>query len=160
MERQFRLPGGKIIDYFNWGSVANPIIVFPLTQDNKVVAIRQFRYGANEVLIEFPGGCPDKGEATPLKELEEETGYSAESFVKLGPARWFEPAECLTSYIPLLALGCKKTGKSKLDETEFIKTFVIPLPEWIAMIHRGEILDSKTIAITFLALLHLGIKLD
>ncbi len=159
-ERQFRLPSGEVIDYFNWGGTTIPSIIFPVTADLKVVALKQFRYGVNEVVIEIPGGCPDLGEATEeiaRKELEEETGYTAESFVKLGPPLWFEPANCTTPYAPVLALGCRRVSEPKLDKTEFAETVIYPLLEWINKIRSGEVRDCKTITVTFLALLHLNL---
>lgn len=159
LERKFELPSGKTADFFVWGGTVVPSIIFPVTPRGKVVALRHFRYAANEVVIELPGGCPYEGETAEeiaRKELEEETGFTAERFVKLGPPLWFEPASCITPYTPILAVGCTRTGDPHLDETEIAEPVVYPIAEWITMISRGEIRDSKSIAITFLALPHVG----
>lgn len=159
LERKFQLPSGEVVDYWIWGGTVIPSIIFPVTTDLKVIALKQFRYGVNEVVIEIPGGCPCIGEGTEkvaLRELEEETGYTAEKFMKLGSPLWFEPANCTTPYVPILALGCRKVGEPKPDETEFVETVTYSVSDWIGKIQSGEIRDSKTIAITFLALLHLG----
>ena len=160
LERKFQLPSGKIADFFVWGGTVVPSIIFPVTKNLEVVALKQFRYGVNEVVIEIPGGCPYEGELAEeiaRKELEEETGFTAEKFVKLGPTLWFEPANCITPYMPILATGCRKVCEPHLDETEFAETTLYSLPEWISKIRSGEIRDSKTITITFIALLYLNL---
>ena len=162
LERRFQLPGGEIIDYFNWGGTTIPSIVFAVTPNKEVIALKQFRYGINNVVVELPGGCSSENETakeTAHKELKEETGYCAESFTILGPSLWFDPANCITPYVPILATGCRKVCELKVDETEFIEVILYPLLGWISKIHDGEIRDSKSIAITFLALPHLGVKL-
>jgi len=161
LERTFQLPTGEE-RFLVWGGKVTPSIIFPITRDENVVAVREFRYGANEFVIQLPGGCPaehESAEATASKELEEETGFRAERFVRLGKRPlWFEPTACITPYVPLLALGCRKTGEPKLDKTEILEPVLFPLADWITKIHSGEIRDSKSIAVTFLALAELGWK--
>ena len=56
------LPTGKIIDdYFVWpeGDVA---FVAPVTEDNHLILVRQYKHGAGEIMIEFPAGYVDNGE--------------------------------------------------------------------------------------------------
>ena len=162
LERQFRLPSGEVIDYFNWGGTVIPSIVFPITENHEVVALKQFRYGINDFVTELPGGCPDQSESfdeISRKELIEETGFRAENFTKLGPSLWFEPANCITPYVPVLATGCVKVGEPKPEETEFIEVFIYSIEEWIAKIYSGEVRDSKSITVTFLALPYLGYRL-
>ena len=162
VERRFQLPNGKIINYFNWGGITIPSIVFAITPNKEVIALKQFRYGINDVAVELPGGCPSENETAEeiaRKELEEETGYRAESFTILGPSIWFDPANCITPFVPILATGCQKVCELKMDETEFIEVILYPLSDWICKIYNGEIRDSKSIALTFLVLPHLGMKL-
>ena len=160
LERKFQLPNGKIEDFFVWGGTVVPSIIFPVTPNLEVVALKQFRYGVNEMVIEIPGGCPYEGETAEeiaRKELEEETGFTAEHFVNLGHSRWFEPANCITLYMPILATECRKVCEPHLDETEFAEVILYSFPEWVRNIRSGEIRDSKTITTTFLALQHLNL---
>jgi len=163
IERRFCLPNGKIIVYFGWGGTTIPLIVFAVTPNREVIALEQFRFGINDVVIELPGGCPVRNETdkeAARREFEEETGYRAESFTILGPSLWFEPANCITPYVPILATGCQEVCEEpKMDETEFAEVILYSLSDWIDKIYNGEIRDSKSIAITFLALPHLGVKL-
>lgn len=51
--------------------------VIPLTEDKKVVMIKQFRHGSKEITLEIPGGLVDDEHhmEAALRELSEETGY-------------------------------------------------------------------------------------
>ena len=161
--RYFRCPDGQVREFLVWGGTVVPSIILPITGDRKVIAVKQFRYAANEFVIELPGGCPDRGEGfeeIAKKELLEETGYVAQAVIRLiESAVWFEPAACWTPYVPLLAIDCEKKKDPCPDASEIIEVVTINLSQWIEMIYRGEVRDSKSIAITMLALPHLGISL-
>lgn len=161
-EQPFTGHDGKV-DVFGpfFNSTKTPVIVLPLTKDKKVVAIRQFRYGADEFILEIPGGNPKPGQ-TPkeclLDELVEETGYQPEEVVIFNSRVWFDPASVRVRYIPCLALGCHWVKQFKPDRTEVIEVVEIPFTEWCEMIKSGEIDDSKTLVVTLMVLFHLGIK--
>lgn len=155
---------GKEEDYYFLGIKGGktPTIIFAVTSDRHVIAVKQFRHGAEEVLIETPGGNPKIPEDTPEQvartELEEETGFQAGKIILLGGGLiWFEPASYKVGFHPFLAKDCVKVGSQNLDESEIIEFELIPLDEWLAMIHSGVIRDAKTIAVTFLALPHLQV---
>lgn len=154
---------GKEEDYYFLGAKGGkpPTIIFAITANREVIAVKQFRHGAEEVLVEIPGGNPKAIDDTPEKvaerELEEETGYRAGEIILLGKRPvWFEPCSYKVGFHPVLAKDCVKVGDQELDETELIEFELIPMDEWLAMIHSGVIHDSKTITVTFLALPHLG----
>lgn len=161
MNRHFKDPDGKTRDFLLWGGKVTPAIILPITSDNRIVVIKSFRRAANESLVEIPGGNPEIREdieACARRELLEETGYTAGEIIGLGPPIWFEPSSCFTQFYPLLALGCQNTSGQNLEETEKaedIEIILIKLAEWLKMIRGGEIRDSKTVTITFLALPHL-----
>lgn len=159
LERDFKFPSGEVEDFLCWGGKTIPVIIFPLTKNNEVVVVRQFRYAGNEFTLEIPGGNPDLltegAEEAGRREFEEETGYTAEEFIKLGgPPIWFDPASCVTPFVPILALGCQKTKEPKLDKREIGAITIVPIKKWVEMIRQGKVCDSKTIATTFLALLY------
>lgn len=135
-----------------------PVIFMALTEDKKVIAIRQFRYGANTAILELPGGLPKAGQ-TPedvlRAELLEETGYVPGTIIQLSASLWFEPAFMRVQYIPMLAVDCRRQQEPKLDEFEVMETQEIPLQDWLIMCHRGLIVDSKSLAITLLAMPHM-----
>lgn len=70
--------------------------VVPVTRDGRIVMVRQYRHGCQEVTLEIPGGIVDPGE-TPAeagaRELLEETGHRAGG--DLVPAGWVNPNPAL-----------------------------------------------------------------
>ena len=61
--------------------------ILPITKDNKILLIKQFRYAYNEVLYEIPAGKLELNEdpySAALRELEEETGFKVEKLESLG----------------------------------------------------------------------------
>jgi 8-oxo-dGTP pyrophosphatase MutT (NUDIX family) len=67
------------------------INVIPLTEDRRVLMVRQYRFGIEDFTLEIPGGMCDAGEApeqAARRELREETGYEAGELVELG---WVHP---------------------------------------------------------------------
>jgi 8-oxo-dGTP pyrophosphatase MutT (NUDIX family) len=154
-------PEEQCFEFLLWGVEADllPVTIFPLTASGEVVAVQQFRQGANTVVLEFPGGLPehatDKVEHVVTRELQEETGFSPGRIITLAAPLWFDPAACTTSFLPVLALDCVESAISwKRDRTEIIDV-VRPLPalhDWARLIRSGGVRDSKTIAVTYLAL--------
>src|SRR5688572_28543588 len=58
--------------------------IVPLLNDGRVVLLRQYRYAIRKTLWEIPAGNLDPGEAPEacaLRELKEETGYTAKTLI-------------------------------------------------------------------------------
>lgn len=122
------------------------VCVVPLTAENEVICVRQYRYAHGEVLLEIPAGkleCKEENhEQAALRELREETGAVAGRITPLGPL-YSSPAifdEVIFMYL------CEDLtfGPTHFDEDEFIETVRIPLEELKDRVLRGEIPDAKT----------------
>lgn len=89
-ERRYRHPkNGQEGDFYYLNS-KDWVLVVARTREGQLLLIRQFRWGADELSWELPGGIMDPGEdpvAAGLRELREETGYTAESGRLIGRAR-------------------------------------------------------------------------
>ncbi len=124
------------------------VCVVPLTEDNCVYMVKQFRYAFNEAMLEIPAGKLDsveeKRDEAVRRELEEEVGLKAGELIYLGE---FRPSVAIfTEVIHMyLAKGLYK-GAQHLDEDEFLEVYKYPLDEVVQMILKGEIKDGKTIA--------------
>ena len=103
-----------------------------------------------EMLLEIPAGVIEEGEsgeAAVLRELEEETGKRAgraEFLCELYPSVGF-----CTEKIQLFFATELTAGTQKLDADEFVEIEKYTPEEAIAMIHKGEIKDGKTVAALF-----------
>ncbi len=122
------------------------VAVVPLLDNGSVIAEHQFRYPFGRVIVEIPAGKLDSPEEDHLeaakRELKEETGYEADEWTEIGEL--YPSCAYTTEVIWLyLARGLKK-GERKLDEDEFLNVVEIPLTEFVDMIMRGEVADSKT----------------
>lgn len=121
------------------------VCVVPLTDQNEILMVEQFRYPYGEVVLEIPAGKRE-GTELPLecgiRELREETGATAEQFTFLGEL-YPSPGYCGEIIYMYLATGLR-FGESKPDEDEFLNLKRIPLEQAVEMILKGEIKDAKT----------------
>ncbi|MCD7879090.1 MAG: NUDIX hydrolase [Candidatus Gastranaerophilales bacterium] len=123
-------------------------VVIAAENNNKILMVRQFRYPANNVLLELPAGKLDKNGEDVLsaakRELEEETGYIAQNWESLGFI-WTSPGFCSEKLFLFKASNLSFKGQH-LDEGEILNFIEIDKTEVFNMIKDGRISDSKTIA--------------
>lgn len=113
----------------------------------RILLERQYRYAAQDYLLELPAGRIDPGEsalAAGKRELQEETGYTARKWTK---ALFFYPSpgfleETMTVY---LAQGIR-AGTARPESDERIEHSLVPLSQVVRWIFSGNIRDGKTIA--------------
>lgn len=121
------------------------ICIVPLTENNEVLMVEQYRYPYSEVVLEIPAGKRD-GDEEPLaggiRELKEETGATAEKFTFLGEL-YPTPGYCGEIIYMYLATGLSY-GETDPDDDEFLNIKKIPLEKAVDMIMNGEIKDAKT----------------
>ncbi len=126
------------------------INVIPLTKDNEVVLIEQYRHGTEAVSLEIPGGMVDPGEepsATAARELFEETGYEAAEVVFLGKTRP-NPAIQDNWIHTFLARGVEYRQEPANDSTERTRVRLVPLGQIPALIREGAI-DHSLVVVGF-----------
>ena len=115
--------------------------VIPLTANDEVVMVRQWRHGTRTVELETPGGLIDGGES-PLdagrRELLEETGYQADHISVIGEG-YPNPAFQSNRQYYVLATGCKPIGAPALDTAEDVAVEIIPLKSVPDLIRTGRI---------------------
>lgn len=122
------------------------VCVVPLTDNDEVICVRQFRYPFSRVTLEIPAGkldspTEDHREAA-LRELREETGAACRELVFIGEL-YSSPA-ILDEVIYMYYAKGLTFGETDPDEDEFIEAEKVPLAEMIKKITGGDICDAKT----------------
>jgi|SRR5438876_3711600 len=123
------------------------INVIPLTSDQRVVMIEQFRHGTGEVTLEIPGGMVDEGETAAeaaARELFEETGFKIEKLVSLGASRP-NPAIQDNWMHNFLALNVSAVSRPEFDGAEHTTVRLTPLEQIPELIANGTITHALVI---------------
>ena len=119
--------------------------VVALTDDGRIMTVRQYRHAMKEVVLEIPAGKLEKGEDPLLaakRELAEEVGVTAENWRYLG-ALYATPGYCEEIDRLYLATGLT-LGESHPDPEEFLERGSMPLTDAVEAVMRGDIPDAKT----------------
>lgn len=128
------------------------VVVVPILDDGRLVLERQFRYPVGRVMLEFPAGKLDAGEA-PLtcarRELIEETGYRAREWAVAGTMH-NAMAYC-TEVVHIVFARGLQAGERALDVGEVIELALLHDADLDAAAACGELTDAKTlISLTWL----------
>ncbi|EDL59586.1 NUDIX hydrolase [Gimesia maris] len=133
------------------------VCLFPLTVDQRVIFVEQFRPPVDATVIEFPAGLAgdiagqeeELLETAAARELLEETGYQAGQMVALGST--VSSAGLTDEAVEFfLALDLQKVGAGGGDESEKITVHAVPFTEiedWLDHARqRGCLLDARIYA--------------
>ena len=152
---EIELPNGEVIDDYFVFIRPDVAIILPITENQEVVFVKQYRHAIGDFFIELPAGGfnpeEESGEVAAIRELEEETGYVASEIKKIGTL-YDKPSKDTTQLHLFIAENVVKTGKRKLDVTEDIEVILIPIDEILQKIIKGEISVAGTVAALFLGL--------
>lgn len=157
------LPDGRVMPNYYVMEFPDWVNVVPVTEDNKIVLVEQYRQAAGETSLEIPGGSMDPQsnedpKRAALRELVEETGYVPEDIRLIGVHRP-NPAMQNNSMHTYIGFGCKMTETPSLDPFEDIRVVTVPIPEVIDMIFTGKINHTIVVASLLYALPVLGFHL-
>lgn len=133
---------------------ADWVNIVPITEDNEVVCIRQYRHGTDEITLEIPGGLVDLGEEpkeAAMRECLEETGYRVTDATSLGVLRP-NPALFPNKLYTYLARGAVQVAEISNTATEETRLELIPLDDLDGLLRSGEI-DHALVAATLWRLL-------
>ena len=122
------------------------VAIVPVTSDNNVLMVRQYRYPMEQELLEIPAGKLSHGEDPfdcAVRELAEETGCTAGKIISLGEM-FPSPGYCKEILYLYLALDLQY-GEMNLDEDEFLSVETHSIDDIMRRIMANEISDAKTI---------------
>ena len=156
------LPDGRVMPRYYTMEFSDWANIVPITENNEIVLVEQYRHSAKRVCLEIPGGALDlnKNEdpkQAAVRELLEETGYMP-SDVRLLAKHLPNPALQNNWMYTYIALGCKKIQEPDLDPFEDIRVVTKSVPETLELLKKGDINHSIVIASLFHALPYLGIR--
>lgn len=122
------------------------VAILPVTDDGRLILVRQFRYAIGREIVEVPAGTREPGEpdeVTAVRELREEVGVEADKVELL--ARYFiSPGWCNEQIAVFRATGLREVG-AQPDQDEVIELVTISPDDLPALIASGDIADAKTI---------------
>ena len=140
-----RTPAGKIIDPYYVYEFPTWVTALPVTEDGKVVMVRQYRHALGETCIEIPGGCVDDTDPdfkyAIQRELLEETGYTFDNYEYLGKIS-ANPSTNNNLMHMFLATGGKKVSAQQLDGNEEIDVELYTIDEVKQMIRENKIIQA------------------
>jgi len=123
------------------------VAVIPVTAENKIVMVEQYRKALEKTIIEIPAGKLEKGEKPEIcaaRELEEETGYECVNM------EWLISFYTSPGFADEIIHVYKATGLSQkenaaaTDEDEFVNLVEVTLEEAVQLIKEQKIYDAKT----------------
>ena len=135
----------------------NSVGIVPLDENGNVILVRQYRHAVVRTLLEIPAGGMEEGESpqqSALRELEEETGYTAADIKEIGGI--YAAPGYSTEYLHLFLATQLRPGPSRNDEDENIEVVSVPLDDIPDLIRSGELCDGKSVVGLLNLLLHRG----
>ena len=142
-----KVPNGNIAE---WDFIGHngACAVIPVTDEGKIVLVKQWRNALDRFTFEIPAGGLD-GVDEPMivgakRELEEETGYKSDNLEFLISLKT-TVAFCNERIDVFVARDLVKT-QQHLDEDEDIEVYEFELSELLKMIKEGTMQDSKTVS--------------
>lgn len=150
---RLRLPNGAEGD---WECIRHPggALAVPVTPEGELVLVKQYRFAVQGRILEFPAGTVEVNEdpaETIRREIEEETGYRANQWRKLGEFI-LAPGYSDEIIYAYLAQGLEKLDRPPAqDEDEDIEVILMRPEALEAAILAGEPVDSKSISSFLLA---------
>lgn len=123
-------------------------VVVAVTDENKIVLVKQFRYPFQEWVLELPAGKLDDNEDPELcatRELTEETGYTAKNISKLGHI-YTTPGFCNEILHIYLAENLTPGDHNREEGEEGMEVYEFTIGQIKEKIANGELVDAKSIS--------------
>ena len=139
-----------------WECIRHPggSLAVPVTSEGKLILVRQYRFAVSSRVLEFPAGTVEANEdplQTIQREIQEETGYHAQTWQKLGEF-FIAPGYSDEIIYAYLARDLQKLDNPPAQEAdEDIETVLMTPIELEKAIAQGEQVDAKSICSFMLA---------
>jgi ADP-ribose pyrophosphatase len=133
--------------------------IIPITIDNKVILIEQYRHGIDEITLEVPGGLVEMDEEPRLagqRECLEETGFGSDDDALLIGENYPNPAFLNNKCYSYVWFNCSKKDEQHLDGSEDINVIEVPLESIKKLIVDKKIQHSLVLDAFFFYYLKYG----
>ena len=133
-------------------------VIVPVRPDGRLVFVRQYRRAIGRSLLELPAGTLDHGPESALacakRELEEETGWRASRWSRLG---WFYPAPgFLSERMTMFLASGLRAAAAHPEPDEFVTPVALTWTQAQSAVRTGRICDAKSIIGLLFAARRLG----
>lgn len=151
---KLELPNGNIKDEYYVLEYPTWVNMVAITEDDKVLFVRQYRHGSGQILVELPAGVVEDGEEPEVaarRELLEETGYAFEAIEYICEL-FANPATSGNITYTYLLTGGKKVQEQQLDNSEDIEVVEMSMDEAKQFLFDnkiGQALHSSALFYTF-----------
>lgn len=128
-----------LLDSSDW------VNILPITTNNELVLVKQYRHGTSTITTEIPGGLIEVGEDIRLaaeRECREETGYTSKYEAEYLGFSYPNPAFLNNKCHTFLWKECEMTSTQTLDMLEDIEVITIPMDRIMENIQNSEINHS------------------
>jgi ADP-ribose pyrophosphatase len=152
------MPDGRIVEQYYVLEYPNWANAVALTEDNKILMVRQYRHAAGIVSLEIPGGVIEDGENPEegmRRELLEETGYRFTD-IELISTVYANPSTANNRTFCYLAKGGVKVQDQSLDEHEELIVEEYTIAEVKLLLADNKIAQALHCTGLFYALTKLG----
>ena len=152
------MPDGRVVDQYYVLEYPNWVNAVAITDEGKILMVRQYRHAAGIVSLEIPGGVID-GDEAPIdamrRELLEETGYQFDD-IELLAITYANPSTGNNHTYCYLAKGGKKVQEQNLDEHEELVVEQYTIGEVKQLLAENKIAQALHCTAFFYALAKLG----
>jgi ADP-ribose pyrophosphatase len=126
---------------------APAVAMLALTDEGKILLVRQYRHPVGRAILEIPAGLVEVGEdprETARRELMEEVGYDADNLQRIG-SFYSSPGFSDEIIHLFLATGLHPASR-EADDDEDLRVLSLTLEEWGEALKEEGTMDSKTAA--------------
>jgi len=137
--------------YFKGLEGPSAVAVAAFTRDNKIILTKQYRHPFRKLIHDLPAGgiqIDETSEEAALRELEEETGYTAEKLEWIGRFTW-APSNMGPGTVEIFFTQNLKP-KGNFDPKEIMNIEMVDFNKVFNGVLRGDYIDSTLVIATLL----------